>query len=129
MEPKIIFEEYLFYNNLYKGNNAYLINKRLNQQTYYMNNITFLDKCPNILPDEDSVVIIGGSFECKKLSELINPVRITRLLDVYEDYRIYNDELCKNSNLPRYISQSAYQDFEVEKQSVSNFCANWITKL
>lgn len=128
-EPKIIFEEYLFYNNLYNGSLALVINERLNQKTYYINNIIFSDKCPTVLPDKNSVIIVDGAFECGKLSELKNPVRITRLIDVYENYRIYNDKLCNNLKLGSFVSRLAYQDFAVEKLTPSEFCMNWITEI
>ena len=128
-EPKIVFEEYLFYTNSYNKNNVASINIKLNQKVYSFKNLLFSDKCPDNNPERDTVVIIDGSFECKKLSDLTTSVRITRLKDVYENYRIYNDKLCSNLNLARFVSRSAYQDFVIEKQPPNEFCMNWITEI
>ncbi len=128
-EPKIIFEEYLFYTNSYDKNNAALINKRLDAMDYSVGNLAFSGNCPDENLNKDSIVIFDATFVCKKFSDLTNLVRITRLKDVNENYLIYNDKLCRGLNLNRSIPQSAYQDFAVEKQSRNEFCTNWITKI
>ncbi|MCX6704832.1 MAG: hypothetical protein NT162_00635, partial [Candidatus Woesebacteria bacterium] len=128
-EPKIVFEEYLFYTNAYNKNSARSINKRMDAMDYFINNLVFSDKCPSENPYKDSIIIFDATFICKKFSELPNLVRITRLKDVNENYLIYNDKLCKNFELNKYILQSDYRDFSVEKQSSNEFCLNWITKI
>jgi len=128
-EPKIIFEEYLFYNNIYTGENVLSINEHLNQKDYSINNLVFTDECPIEGPDKNSVIIFDGSFICNKLSTLSNLVRITRLKDVLANYLVYNDKLCNYINLNRYVPQSAYDNFSVEKQSPKDFCLNWLTKI
>jgi len=126
-EPKIIFEEYLFYTNSYTRNNATSINNKLNTMNYSINDIVFTDKCPGKNIDKESFVIFEGSLACSKTSQDTNPIRITRLKDVLENYLIYNDKLCNGVDLNRYVPQSAYQDFSLERQSINKFCSNWIT--
>jgi hypothetical protein len=126
-EPKIIFEEYLFYTNSYTRNNATSINNKLNTMNYSINDIVFTDKCPGKNIDKESIVIFEGSLACSKTSQDTNPIRITRLKDVLENYLIYNDKLCNGVDLNRYVPQSAYQDFSLERQSINKFCSNWIT--
>lgn len=128
-EPKIVFEEYLFYTNAYNGVEVMLINERLNQKNYVLNDIFFTDICPREISDKNAVVIFDGSFSCDSLTQLTHLVRITRLKDVHENYLIYNDKVCKNLELNRYILSSAYQNFLIEKQSADEFCLNWITKI
>jgi hypothetical protein len=128
-EPKIIFEEYLFYTNSYHKDNALLINGRLNEMDYRWNNVVFTDKCPDKMPDSDQITIADSSFECDKVLALNDPLRITRLRDVHVHYNIYMDRLCNGFIDNRYISQSAYSDFSVEKMTDADFCSNWITKI
>ena len=89
--------------------------------------ITRDDICPGENINKNSVVIFEGSLTCEKTQELGHPIRITRLKDVLENYLIYNDKLCKNFDLNRYVPQSAYKDFFVEKQTVERFCLDWVT--
>ena len=128
-EPKIVFEEYLFYINAYNGARIKSINERLDQKSYTLDNVLFTDVCPRKISDKNTVVIFDGSFSCDSLARLTPLVRITRLKDVNENYLIYNDKICKNLELNRYVLSSAYQDFSIEKQSVGEFCLNWITKI
>ena len=129
-EPKIIFEEYLFYTDSYNRDNAELINDGLNRVDYYINNkLLFTDICPGKNPDNDSVVIFDGSITCSNLLKLSNLVRITRLRDVFENYLIYNDKLCNNFDPNRYVDPSAYRNFSIEKQNSKEFCHNWITRI
>jgi hypothetical protein len=129
VEPKIIFEEYLFYTNTYDGKNVEQINRRLDSKDYSINNVVFTDKCPSKNPDKDAVTIFEGSLGCYTLSNLTDLVRISRLKDVHANYYIYNDKLCNNLELGSYIPLSAYQDFSVENQTPNKFCLNWITKI
>jgi hypothetical protein len=129
VEPKIIFEEYLFYTNTYDKNNIKLINKQLDIKDYSIGNITFTDKCPEANPNKDTITIFEGSMGCYTLSSLTDMVRISRLKDVHANYHIYNDQLCNNFKLNSYIPLSAYNDFSVEKQSLNQFCLNWVTKI
>lgn len=128
-EPKIIFEEYLFYSNKYNGPGIRSINEHLNQKKYTFENVTFTDICPKAVLDKNSVIIFDGTFQCDSLTSLTQLVRITRLKDVYENYIINNDKLCSNLELNKYIPSLAYRNFTVEKQSTNEFCLNWITRI
>jgi hypothetical protein len=128
-EPKIIFEEYLFYTNTYDRSRIRPINKKLDAMDYSIGNVVFTDKCTDKNPDKDSVVIFDDTFRCYVLSHLTDLVRITRLKDVYANYHISNDKLCNSLKLNSYIPLSAYKDFSVEKQSSNVFCLDWITKI
>jgi hypothetical protein len=129
VEPKIIFEEYLFYTDSYDKNNIEPINKQLNIKNYSVGNIVFTDKCPSGSVVKDTTVIFEGSMGCYVLSNLKDLLRISRLRDVHANYYIYGDKICKNLELKSYIPLSAYQDFSVEKQSLNLFCTNWITRI
>lgn len=126
-EPKIIFEEYLFYINGYRRDNAFLINQLLNQKDYSLGNITFSEKCPTVVP-KDGLVIFDSSFGCKTFDTLTNVIRITRLRDVNANYLIYNDGLCKEFAIGSFVQQANYKDFRVEMESAKDFCLKWVTK-
>ncbi len=128
-EPKIIFEEYLFYTNLYNKDSSEVINQRLDKMDYSINNLVFINSCPDKDFDKNSVTILDGTIVCDKFTPNTKPVRITRLKDVYENYLVYNDKLCSSENLNRYIPLSAYSSFSVEKQPPKQFCLDWITEL
>lgn len=128
-EPKIVFEEFLFYTNNYTKDNVNEINQKMNTKVYEFNNISFVDACPETNLLKDIVWIRDGSFNCPELNNLKGDARITRLKDVFESYIIYNDKLCASSNLNRYVLNDAYKDFAVEDQSQDEFCTNWITRL
>lgn len=129
VEPKIIFEEYLFYTNAYDKENIKPINKQLDVKDYSIDNVTFTDKCPDVIPNKDTITIFEGSMGCYTLSNLTDLVRISRLKDVHANYHINNDKLCNDLKLNSYIPLSAYNDFSVEKQTSKDFCLNWITKI
>jgi hypothetical protein len=128
-EPKIIFEEYLFYTNSYNRTTAMDVNSLMAKGEYSFGNLEVVNKCPTDKPKDNETFILDGSLGCNKLSWMYDAVRITRLRDVYENYVIYNDKICKDLKLNRYIPQSAYNNFVVEGMSSQEFCLNWITRL
>lgn len=128
-EPKIIFEEYLFFTNLYNPKTASSVNERMANKDYSIGDISVTDKCPDKFPANNSVIIFDGSFGCSNLAAPADVVRITRFRDVYANYLIYHDVLCKNAVLPRYVSQDSYGNFDVGSQPAEQFCSSWITKI
>lgn len=126
-EPKIIFEEYLFYSNSYNKNTATRINGGMAQQLYQINDVYFSDQCPDSFPTSENVSIFDSAINCSKIVYPKNYVRITRLRDVFEHYLIFNDRLC-NDNLSHFVAQSAFANFEIEDESSQQFCTNWITQ-
>ncbi|MCL5019948.1 MAG: hypothetical protein M1426_05745 [Patescibacteria group bacterium] len=129
-EPKIVFEEYLFFTNTYQGKNVPLLISRLNDRQYSFNNIVFQNSCPDETLNSDVTVIYDSKIQCKKkLTEDKYPLRITRLQDVYENYLIEQDKICNNQKLARIIPLEAHKNFKIEDQPINSFCRNWITKL
>jgi len=128
-EPKIIFQEYLFYTGGYAGADVELINSRMDKKIYSLGNISFTSLCPDMDTKGSAVLIFDGRIECEHKLSAENPVRITRFVDVYENYLILGDRLCQNLALGRYILGSAYTDFSIEKQYENEFCKRWITRL
>lgn len=123
-EPKIIFEEYLYYSGQYTHDNIAQINSNLDQKKYEFGNIVFSGDCPQ---ETDDLLIVDPLTRCHP--DIANPLRITRFKDVYENYLIYNDTLCKDFELSNYVSPEAFKNFSVEKQTPQKFCQSWVTKL
>ncbi len=128
-EPKIVFQEYLFFNNIYNGEKISAINQKMESGDYSFNNVVFTDKCFDDNFDENTVWIGDGLLKCERFSIKEDNLRITRFRDVYEIYLIKEDKICQGQKLNSYVSPFAFQDFNIEKQSKSEFCQNWITKL
>ncbi|MBI2405580.1 hypothetical protein HYV21_00810 [Candidatus Microgenomates bacterium] len=128
-EPKIIFQEYLFFNNIYNGEEISVINQEMKSGDYSFNNVVFTDKCFDDNFDKNTVWIGDGLLGCERFSIKEDNLRITRFRDVYEIYLIKEDKICQGQQLNSYVSPFSFQDFNIEKQSKSEFCQNWITKL
>ncbi len=127
-EPKIIFEEYLFYSHLYDNKEQINeINNKLNDEIYQIDNVMFISECDNYNMNNppDPTYIFDASLDCIKEKSSLK--RITNLKDNGEKYFISNDRLCGKYNLNRYVLQSAFSDFGVEKLDEDAFCENWIT--
>lgn len=125
-EPKIVFEEYLFYNNLYKGKEVKAINEVMAGNRFYYNNVEFVSECLDISKLPDNAIWIFDSLLKCKADEVL---RITRFKDVYENYLIVNDRLCRDFDLNTYVHPQSFGNFDIEKQSLENFCRSWITKI
>jgi len=128
-EPKIVFQEHLFYVGGYTETDVESINSKMNQKIYSLGNLSFTSLCPDMDTTESTVLIFDGRIECEHKLSATNPVRITRFIDVYENYLILGDRLCQNLVLDRYVLSGAYTDFGVEKQPKDEFCKRWITRL
>lgn len=127
-EPKIIFEEYLFYNNLYSGLKVIDINKKLVKQDYEYKEVKFTSNCfNNAEADEQTIWIVDSLLNCQ--IDKYKALRITRFKDVYENYLIFNDKLCNKFSLGSYVNPQAYLNLDVEKQPQQTFCQSWITKI
>lgn len=127
-EPKIIFEEYLFYNNLYSGLKVIDINKKLVKQDYEYKEVKFTSNCfNNAEADEQTIWIVDSLLNCQ--IDKYKALRITRFKDVYENYLIFNDKICNKFSLGSYVNPQAYLNLDVEKQPQQTFCQSWITKI
>lgn len=128
-EPKIIYEEYLFFTNKYDGKEIALINNNLSNRNYFMGNVTFINYCLDKKPKENEIWIYDDALGCEKNGRIGETLRITRLRDVHENYLIKQDKICQGQKLGVYIPLTALKDLKIEEQEVDQFCQNWITKL
>jgi 4-amino-4-deoxy-L-arabinose transferase-like glycosyltransferase len=128
-EPKIVFEEYLFYTNNYQGEKIKDINEKMTRGDYSYGNVSFTEKCLDKNLDRNTIWISETTSNCQISSKEPNVLRITRFRDINENYLIKGDMLCRNFPLAGYVSPTVFGNMELEKQDASLFCQNWITKL
>lgn len=127
-EPKIIFEEYLFYSDSYETKTDIVrLNAKIAKSDYSTGNVLFTAKCldskdltGNVTWIYDPLVGCGGN---------VDRLRVTRFRDVYEQYLIEKDTLCKGYGLGTYVATQAFKNFDVENQNSLEFCQSWITKI
>lgn len=127
-EPKIIFQQYLFFTRAYHGQMVADINKKMSRQDYSYGNVTFTNLCLDKL-DANVVWISDSLSRCQNLPKTKDTLRLTRFKDVYENYLIKQDLLCQSQPLGSYVSPIVFQNMEIEKQPEDKFCQNWITRL
>jgi hypothetical protein len=128
-EPKIIFEEYLFYIDSYEGKKEIgNINNKISRSDYSLGNVTFTSQCPD-KNDLGNIIWIHDPLSGCNLSKSGNELRVTRFRDVYEEYLIENDIICGGFNLGRYVSSEAFKNFSVDRESSKDFCQNWVTRI
>jgi len=127
-EPKIIFEEFLFFNNIYNGENIHQINQLLDKKNYSYGKIIFMENCPDGI-NTNTIYISSYQINCPALKDKNqHPARIADIKENQDLYLIFNDNLCKNQPLNEYFIPTQTEDFQVEKMNENNFCQMWITK-
>ncbi len=125
-EPKLTFEEYLYFTNKYNKNSAVKINNGLNSGDYSLGNVSFTSVCPGVI-NVGTIAIFDPLLGCDVNKNGL--LRITRFQDVLEKYLIKNDLICQDTLLNNYVYRNAFSNFNVDDQSRETFCRNWITKL
>jgi hypothetical protein len=127
-EPKITYEEFLFFTNNYNNNSAKIINNRLNSGVYLFENVLFLAECPPVSSlDTNTIQIIDPLLGCN--IDKKSTLRITRFQDVLEKYLIKGDFICGKFQLNTYVTPKAFENFNVGNEDSETFFRNWITKL
>ena len=125
-EPKIVFEEFLFYGNFYNKKTASQINQKLKEKKFEYEKIVFTDSCPK-LQGKDVVIISEakqGCFEKKS-----GDSAILSLTDAGQIYNISLDPICTNYTRSQYYQVGNFQDLEIEKMNEGLFCIKWIGKI
>ena len=123
-----LFKKYLFYSNKYDKTSAETIKNNLKAQKYSLGNVTFKAcSLPIDLKNKDNLLIIDA--KCGNQFKDLPHLSASSLKDGGETFRIYNDKICKNVPLERYISNFKLENFSIEKLSNENFCKNFIASL
>ncbi len=125
-EPKIVFEEFLFYNNLYSGkNNIEDLNIKISSKDFSYKNVSFTNEC--VISNEDNISVI---YQVEQKCEFVNDpqAKIMALKDSGTIFNITRDRLCEGYRLNNYLRVYNLHEFDMAKMDEENFCITWITK-
>jgi 4-amino-4-deoxy-L-arabinose transferase-like glycosyltransferase len=122
-DPRLLFKEYIFYQNAYSGKTVGEINKSLKEKRYVFNNISFYTCNYTGLKDTSKLII--SDIACAK-DFGGNTVNVAQLKDSGKRYVIHHDRVCGQYNLPGYISNLKLSDFNIEKLTDKKFCETFI---
>ncbi len=126
--PKDIFSKYIYYSNSLNQNNYQQIESAFKSNKYNVANIRFIN-CGDIAKEynKNATTIYQGEI-CDGYDNGQRPLKITRLLDGGEIYRIFGDKICLKYNLNTYPQNIKLEHFSVEHLSPQIFCETFITR-
>ncbi len=127
VEPRILFEKFLFYNNLYTKESAGNLNQKIAQKDFSYKNIRFISKCSQDVATGSAILVYEAKMECEK--EVQPTTRILSPSDAGSLFIIKNDKLCTHYNLSRYPRINSIFEFDVNNLDPENFCKTWISLL
>lgn len=116
------FKEYIFYRNAYNLNTKSEIDKALADGKLQFRNVIF-EECGQRPPIPQKNLIIDDA-ECGR--KIDGALTIAQLNDSGARYLIYNDKVCKQYNLPHFISNVTLSDLNIESLSPKAFCEKFI---
>lgn len=126
-EPRILFEKFLFYNNLYSKESALEINQKVARNDFSYRNVKFVDTCSQMSPANNSTLIYDSRLGCEEETQPVS--RILSPADAGSLFVIKNDRLCNSYNLSRYPRVDDIFKFDVYKLTEEDFCKTWISLL
>lgn len=123
------FKKFLFYSNNYNKNTTGIIKKNLNKNIYSFKNINFVSCNSKAVASasKNNVEIVDA--DCGFSLPNASYLSIVRLSDGGENFRIYNDKICKGYRLRKFPYGLKLSDFNIEDLSNKDFCENFITLL
>lgn len=119
-EPRLTFLESVFYS---PKNQNLILKDFVKNQNYQINNTTFVSTCPKVF-DSKTIYIIKTSLGCdfaKNNLKSINEEQFGGPL-----YFIINDSICSSFPSQPWLRFHLVKDYQIEKQSVGDFCQTWI---
>lgn len=127
VEPRILFEKFLFYSNLYTKETAEDLNQKIAQRDFSYKNIRFIDRCSQEVATGSATLIYEAKMECEK--EVQPTTRILSPADAGSLFIIKHDKLCTTYNLLRYPRVNSIPELDVYKLTSESFCKTWISIL
>lgn len=125
-EPRIIFEKFLFYNNLYTGyDQIQEINNDIKNKKYMFENVEFIDKCLENKNSENIVWIYESKLNCLNNSQEVS--KISSPADGGSQWVINNDILCRDYLKNSYPKVRGLFDFNIYEMNKKDFCEKWIS--
>lgn len=121
-----VYKKYLFYSDSVKKENILAIRQSLASNTIQIDHVSFLGCDRKAIIPPDTVVIYDSG--CGPLLANDKYLKITRLKDGGEEFRIYNDLECTNYNLKPYPNNFTLKDLDIERLSGQDFCETYIIR-
>lgn len=121
-----IYKKYLFYSDSIKKENIPAIRQSLESNIIQMDHVSFLGCDRKAVIPPDTVVIYDST--CGPLLVNDEYLKITRLKDGGEEFRIYNDSECLGYNLKPYPSNFTLKDLDIERLSAQVFCETYVIR-
>ena len=121
-----MYKKYLFYGDSISKETLPSIRTALATNIVQIKNISFLGCDAKLVIPENTTVVYNS--ECGSLPVLDNFLKITRLKDGGQEFRIYNDVTCEGYQLKPYPSNFAMEDLNIEAMSNQAFCETYIAR-
>jgi len=123
-----MLKNYLFYSNILSRKNLPLVRQIIASDDFHWDNVYFFSECPqNLILNKNQIVILQLGAECFPGSKTSQRLSISQLSDGGEISKIINDTVCRRFSLNRYPTGIKFNDFNVEKLSLEEFCQKFIS--
>lgn len=103
------------------------------KNNYQLGNLTIRRDCPDDLRTYTTIVVdstLEASLsKCSVFKELSSPHTIRKIADPVDsggNKIIYNDQVCSDVTLPRYLNLTGINSFALQEMSRVQFCSSWI---
>lgn len=123
--PRIPYEQYLFYNNLYNFKTMNKVANDYRTGSFSFNNVHFLSCHYADLIPKESIIIYD---DCRVIPVSKKDIVITQLSDAGKLFTISGDITCSKYALKEYPHNITFSDLNVEKLSVKDFCETYVTR-
>jgi 4-amino-4-deoxy-L-arabinose transferase-like glycosyltransferase len=121
-----IYKKYLFYSDSIHTSTLSSIRAALATNKVQIDNISFLGCDAKLTIPDDTTVVYNS--ECGSLPVLNNFLKLTRLKDGGQEFRIYNDTVCKAYQLKPYPSNFMIKDLAIEEMNTQTFCETYVAR-
>ena len=117
-EPRETFLETVFYSSKNQTLKDFVKN-----QNNQFNKITFTSVCPKEF-DKETTYVIKNSLGCEFVKNNLKSINEEQFGGSL--YYVVNDSLCSSYSAQPWLRFHLVNDYQVEKQTVSDFCKTWI---
>jgi tryptophan-rich sensory protein len=123
-EVPILLKKYLFYSNTYTKESIPRIYEGSKHNSYELGRVSFVPCDDKEARDPEKWITIYSNL-CSEPPQ-VTRIGIPQLHDSGSTYYIYNDKLCNEFRLEKYVAHLDLNDLSVEKQSPQQFCQTFI---
>lgn len=123
-EPRMLFEKFLFYNNLYTRETAEEMNNKIGKGDLSYKNLRFVGRCEDVTNDGGGILIHEAKLDCKFEA---SSSKISSTADAGTIFFINNDSICSKYERNSYPKVNRLSDLNVYDLSEEEFCKIWIS--